>query len=318
MSDWRRRILQGRAQELTDWLESQDSGERTEDDVDSEQRSNWLDAVRTWDPGANLNEELVIRLMGESAGQGGLRFAVGDALLKPLQEGVTVSSDKDVELELVGISSGSTVLHVRPVTRNSDTLEEVTQRDDSAVTDEAMNVLLDAVGTLEAREDVTEWTPMLASLSRLVTALDRFDLSVQMRWLSPSGNVRSSSLTEVGRRYVRDLRKTHERAFQPTRRHVSGQVRELKLPGSAVVKPASSPAITVKFEPGQITEAGMQLGEYVHLMVEERGRLTKRGGRPVVDYVFVGFPEHGDEESDPPDVPVSVREIGTEEDRGAP
>ncbi|MFF0198006.1 hypothetical protein ACFYT5_34395 [Streptomyces anulatus] len=289
------------------------------DEVDSEQRLNLLKTVREWDPESVLPEELVIRLFGGEAGSGGLRFALGNALLKPLQDGVTASSDEDVDLELIGISAGSTVLHVRPVANRQE--GEIISDDSSHLLDgqsptaTVMNSLLDAVGTLEAEEDVSEWTPMLSSLSRVVSALDKFDLSMQLRWLDTDGGVRSTSLTETGKGYLRQLRKSHGSAFSPVRRSISGWVIELKLSGAAVIKPESSPAITVRFEPGEIALTGWRLGERVDLVVEERHRITRRGARSVTDFVYVPQELIPIEEIDGID-DIAIRWLDDEEPRG--
>ncbi|MFJ6464701.1 hypothetical protein ACIQM0_27345 [Streptomyces sp. NPDC091387] len=291
-ASWRQRMLNSHRADLDEWLEHEDPSERDEDTVDSERRAEWLSSVREWDPTARLRDELTIRLTGDEAGKGGLRFSVGNALLKPLQDGVTASTDEDVELELVGISSGSTVLHVRPTMRKTHIEEDLSGDGEplgenvTEVTEQAIGVLFDAVKTVEAREDVSEWTPMLSSLSKLVSALDRFDLSVQLRWFSGDGSVHSSNLSESGKQYVRELRKTHAEAFTRVQRTISGRVTELKLAGVAVIKPPASPAVSVKFEPGQITEVPWSLGDEVHLMVEERRRLTRNGGRTVTEYLF--------------------------------
>ncbi|MFF2366262.1 hypothetical protein ACFVU0_26715 [Streptomyces sp. NPDC058122] len=298
-ADWRRRVLESHRSDLDRWFEDEDASELDEDTVDSEQRAEWLSSVQRWDPNAHFRKELTIRLTGKEAGRGGLRFSIGNALLKPLQDGVTASTDEDVELELVGISSGSTVLHVRPTLSSAEeTAEEAREAEDSDptdVADQAIGVLFDAVKTVEARADVTEWTPMLSSLSRLVSALDRFDLAVQFRWYSENGSVASSALTESGKQYVRELRKTHKDAFTRVRRNISGRVTEMKLAGAAVIKPAASPAVSVKFEPGQITQVPWGLGDEVHLVVEERRRLARGGGNTVTEYVFLGmFDEVGE------------------------
>ncbi|MFJ9819345.1 hypothetical protein ACIRU3_29620 [Streptomyces sp. NPDC101151] len=316
---WRRRVLESHRAELDEWLANEDASEQDEDAVDSEQRAEWLSSVRRWNPDAQFHEELTIRLTGEEAGSGGLRFSVGNALLKPLQDGVTASTDEDIELELIGVSSGSTVLHVRPTTRPTDVDDGNTstvETDSTESIGQAINVLFDAVKTVEARQDVSEWTPMLSSLSRLVSALDRFDLAVQLRWFSHDGSVSSSALTETGKQYVRELRKTHQEAFTRIQRRVFGRVTEMKLSGVAVIKPPASSAVTVKFEPGQITEVPWALGDEVHLVVEERRRLTRSGGRTVTEYLFLGMqgpsgelivlgaPE--DVPLDAPDVPVAL------------
>jgi len=290
-------------------MAEEDAEPHDEDTVDSERRAQWLESVRKWNPEARFPEELVIRLTGTEAGKGGLKFSVGNALLKPLQEGVTASTDEDVELELIGVSSGSTVLHVRPVTHPDDEQGDLPSTEplgDRPTASHAVGVLLDAVKTIEAREDITEWTPMLSSLSKLVSALDRFDLSVHLRWFDPDGSVTSSQLSETGKRYVRELRKTHGEAFTRVTRSISGRVTEMKLSGAAVIKPAATPAVTVKFEPGVITEVPWKLGDEVHLVVEERTRLARGGGRTITEYLFLNV--HGQEgDFEPLDLEVSLR-----------
>ncbi|WP_202236249.1 hypothetical protein [Actinacidiphila reveromycinica] len=318
-TSWRRRVLGAHRAEVEEWLAGESEEPRDDDDaVDSERRAEWLTSVRRWNPDAHFREELTIRLTGDEAGRGGLKFSVGNALLKPLQEGVTASTDEDVELELVGVSSGSTVLHVRPVTHDEAELpehSEVEAAEDQPTASHAIGVLLDAVKTIEAREDVSEWTPMLSSLSKLVSALDRFDLGVQLRWFADDGSVTSSKLSEAGKQYVRELRKTHGAAFTRVTRRISGNVTEMKISGAAVIKPPSSPAVTIKFEPGVITEVPWRLGDEVHLVVEERTRLTRGGGRPITEYLFLSTQgqEEGFEPSALPDVPVSLREHGDDE-----
>ncbi|UCM90499.1 hypothetical protein [Streptomyces marincola] len=315
-TNWRQRVLESHRADLDEWLEHEDTTELDEDTVDTAQRIQWLSSVRRWHPTARHREELTIRLTGGEAGRGGLRFSVGNALLKPLQDGVTASTDEDVELELVGISAGSTVLHVRPTTSNTAPQKPATDNhsagsdDAPEAAEQAISVLFDAVKTVEGREDVTEWTPMLSSLSRLVSALDRFDLAVQFRYYSGDGTVNSSALTETGKQYVRELRKTHKDALTRVQSTIFGRVTEMKLSGVAVIKPPSSPAISVKFDPGEITQVPWKLGDEVHLVVEERRRLARGGGNTVTDYLFLGMPTEDDVIEvfdDPDDFPVTVR-----------
>jgi len=80
----------------------------------------------------------------------------------------------------------------------------------------------------------------------------------------------------------------------------------MKLSGAAVIKPAATPAVTVKFEPGVITEVPWKLGDEVHLVVEERTRLARGGGRTITEYLFLNV--HGQEgDFEPLDLEVSLR-----------
>ncbi|WP_432041484.1 hypothetical protein [Streptomyces cadmiisoli] len=65
-------------------------------------------------------QELQLRLTGPDTDGGALRFQWGDALLQPVEHLVSVAAGTPVQLELTGISTGSTIVHARPVTTPAD------------------------------------------------------------------------------------------------------------------------------------------------------------------------------------------------------
>lgn len=267
----------------------------TDDQLDTERHRNWLDAVRQHDQGAHLEEELLVHLSGQAVEDGGLQFKLGEALMKPLQAGVTAASPKgDVELELTGISSGSCVMHVRPLpptpAEQTDHLAGSTELDapvDTSLSDVAVRALVDVVEAAEAQRDIRRWTALWHSLDRLVDTLDRYDLDIGLRWNASNGAVRSSSLTRSGRSYVRNLRGTEE---QSSTREIHGRVTELRESGKVGVKTGASRTSTkfeVLFDPDQLLGMHFALGDQVGFVVDERRSVNRLGQNSSIEYVFV-------------------------------
>lgn len=293
--DWQRRGEEQYGEALDAWLNQLLAEPPPPDDqLDTERRRNWLDAVRQHDPGANLDEELLVHLSGVVVEDGGLQFKLGEALMKPLQDGVSAaSSEGDVELELTGISSGSCVMHVRPVPPPpAEPTDHVGSTEfeapiDTSLSDVAVRALVDVVEAAEAQRDIRRWTALWRSLDRLVETLDRYDLDLGLRWNASNGAVRSSSLTRRGRSYVRNLRGTEE---QSSTREIHGRVAELRESGKVGVKTGvsrTSKKFDVLFDPDQLLGMHLALGDQVGFVVEERRSVNRLGQESSTEYMFV-------------------------------
>ncbi|MFJ5099307.1 hypothetical protein [Streptomyces sp. NPDC088557] len=292
-TSWRQRALErNREGNLRFFAElGEDPG-----DADSQQeelRRFWLEAARHYDPTASLHEELTVRLTGEAADEGALDFRIGDVLLKPLRDGVSAAARRDIELELTGISQGSTVLHVRPKKQESPDdsgQEEVTQIDSSPA-DPAIRDLLKLVDAAENEQDIRQWERMIPGLDGLVEALDKFDLSVEIRWMSLDGTVRSSSLSGRGKDYVRRLRNldTHK-----SRTVVTGRITELRDRGLVKVKTGTSrksAAYDVRVDQEMLYGMHLELGMNVSFVVQVIKRKDRIGRERSVEYVFIEMGE---------------------------
>ncbi len=232
-----------------------------------------------------------MRLKGEAADAGALDFRIGDALLRPLRDGVAAAARKDVELELTGISQGSTVLHVRPSVaeivseENGDELAGV----DSSIADPAMRELLRLVAAAEEEQDVRQWERMIPGLDGMVQALDKFDLSMDMRWCSLDGAVRSSRLTRRGKNYVRSLRTTD---LQKSRIPVTGRITELRESGLIKIKTGvarSSAAYEVRVSTDDLISMHLEIGMQVSFVVEVLKKIDKLGVSRSTEYRFLRY-----------------------------
>ncbi|WP_216587238.1 hypothetical protein [Streptomyces brasiliscabiei] len=96
-------------------LDAMGTDERDDEEIEAEHRASRLAAAREFAPDARLDEELRLRLTGPETDGGALRFQWGDALLEPVEHMVSVAAGTPVHLELTGSSTGSTIVHARPV-----------------------------------------------------------------------------------------------------------------------------------------------------------------------------------------------------------
>lgn len=292
-TSWRLRALERNRLANRRFFDQLGDAPQSSDEHEAELRRYWLEAARSYDVQAQLEEELTLRLKGEAADNGALDFRIGDALLKPLRDGVSASARKDVELELTGISRGSTVLHVRPAVHEVANVRESEEfvPVDSSVADPAVRDLLKLVDAAENELDVRQWERIVPGLDGVVEALDRFDLSMDMRWQSLDGDVRSSSLTGRGKSYVRSLR---DLDIYRSRSVVHGRITELRESGLVKVKSGpsrKSPAYEVRVDPDSLIDMHLELGMMVSFVVEVLKRKDKIGRERSTEYHFLRMGE---------------------------
>ncbi|MFF4747161.1 hypothetical protein QRN89_25245 [Streptomyces chengbuensis] len=287
-TSWRQRALERNREDNARFFADQDADHLSEDAYEEELRRHWLEAVRHYDPAAQLHEELVVRLRGEAADRGALDFRIGDALLKPLREGVSAAARKDVELELTGVSRGSTVLHVRPsVPEVVGDADEDLAVVDSSIADPAMRDFLKLVEAAEKEQDVRRWERIVPGLDGVVEALDKFDLSMDMRWFSLDGTVRSSHLSRRGKDYVRSLRNTE---LQKSRMGITGRITELRESGVVKIKTGvsrTSSAYEVRVDPEALIGMHLELGMTISFVVEVSRRTDRLGRARSTEYRFL-------------------------------
>jgi hypothetical protein len=276
-----------RSARLLDQLGTED---RDDEEIEAEHRASRLAAAREYAPHARLDEELQLRLTGPDTDGGALRFQWGDALLQPVEHMVSVAAGTPVQLELTGISVGSTVVHARPVaiptdTAGSDTLDAPTTSAASTglVT---LTTLLDA---LESERDVREWARLFDAVDSVSRALSRYALDLGVTWYDADGRMRRARLTERGRSYVRRLRETKDRDQEII---ISGRITELRESGLVKVKTGTAknaPAYDVRFEePEELLRMRPGLGDNVHFRVRFRQQLDSLGIARSTEYTYLG------------------------------
>ncbi|MEV2210789.1 hypothetical protein AB0H86_04680 [Streptomyces sp. NPDC050997] len=276
-----------RAARLLGMLGTED---RDDEEIEAEHRASRLAAAREYAPDARLDEELQLRLTGPDTDGGALRFQWGDALLEPVEHMVSVAAGTPVQLELTGISTGSTVVHARPVTAPVDSGEPDTL--DAPATSAAstglgaLTTLLDA---LESEHDIREWARLFDAVEAVSRALSRYALDLGVTWYDADGHMRRARLTERGRNYVKRLRETRDRDQEIT---ISGRITELRESGLVKVKTGTAknaPAYDVRFEePAELLRMRPGLGDNVHFRVRFRQQLDSMGIARSTEYTYLG------------------------------
>jgi len=286
-------ILRRYGEDAASWLDEQTADTRTDDALESARGRNRLDALRAYDPTATLTEELTVVLSGDRAQAGMLEFDVGDALLRPLQDGVTAFADRQVALVITGLSHGSTVLHVRATPEPAD---QVTEPDaiavDSSHADLAVRQFVKVVDLLEQGLPLDGLGSRVRGLERLVGALDKFDLDMALQWHAFNGDTRSARLGRQGRSHFAELMRTTTEEQSQT---INGRVTELREAGVFKVKSSggqNSPAYDVRVEPGQLLEMHLQLGQSVHVRVARETQVDRTGTARPSTYRFLRFEAH--------------------------
>ncbi|WEH16661.1 hypothetical protein [Streptomyces sp. VNUA24] len=290
----RRRALLGdgpaEAERTARLLDALGTDDRDDEEIEAEHRASHLAAAREYAPDARLDEELQLRLTGPEADGGALRFQWGDALLEPVEHLVSAAAGTPVQLELTGISTGSTIVHARPVTTRTESADPLAMAAPAtSAASTGLGTLTTLLDALEAERDIREWARIFDAVEAVSRALSRYELDLGVTWYDADGRMRRARLTERGRRYVKRLRETKDRDQEIT---ISGRITELRESGLVKVKTGTAknaPAYDVRFEePGELLRMRPGLGDNVHFRVRFRQQLDSMGIARSVEYTYLG------------------------------
>ncbi|MFI1521115.1 hypothetical protein [Kitasatospora cineracea] len=289
---WRQRVLQQHLVGAQEEVAAAGTDNRSRDEIESDLRAAALEVHRLYDHDATLDNELRIRFSGTDAVQGSLDFDMGAALLKPLQDSVSAAANQSVTLKLVGLSKGSTVLHVRPAPKHTAEHDAADALPVHAVQDYGLTELLGLVRALEDERDVGHLASLLSHLDHVTDALDKFGVQMDLTWLRSDGQVRSAALTRRGCDYAARLRTVRPAMEEIT---VSGHITELKQAGAVKVKAGTSPraqAFDVKFEdPSVLVRMRLALGDNVTFRVKKTQAVDSVNRTKSTNYHFVSILE---------------------------
>ncbi|MEU5089459.1 hypothetical protein [Streptomyces sp. NPDC021356] len=289
----RRRALLGddpaAAEHAERLLEAMGTEVRDDDAIEADHRASRLAVAREYEPNARLDEELRLRLTGPDTEGGALRFQWGDALLDPVEKAVSVAAGTPIQLELTGVSAGSTVIHARPVTVSGSLDQATLDTPATSATSIGMHAFTKLLDALEGEQDVREWVRLFDAVDAVARALDKYGLDLGVAWYDAAGGMRSARLTERGRHYVARLRDTRPRDQEIT---ISGRITELRESGWVKVKTGTAknaPAYDVHFEtPEELLRMRPGLGDNVHFRVRFRQRLDSVGIARTTEYTYLG------------------------------
>jgi hypothetical protein len=281
-------ILRRHAQALAEWRDADGSAALDGDEFDSEANRTRLASLRSFDSQASLEEELRVRLVSSSLHEGALSFDAGAILLRPLQDSISSLAGDSVELELVGVSAGSTVLHVRPrQVREAGPVDIAGVPVDATSTEAPLRAFVELLRAAESESDLGQWVKAVDALGRFSRALERFDAQADVGWSGVSGEVQSAWFGRSGRDYVRRMLET---SAQPVTLPISGRVTELRESGVVRVKAGAtrkSPSYEVKMEPGDLLGMHLEIGQTVHFMVRLEQQVDQLGQVRATDVFFV-------------------------------
>ncbi|MGW3953411.1 hypothetical protein ACWEKM_21415 [Streptomyces sp. NPDC004752] len=271
-------------------LEEMGTEERDDEEVEADHRASLLAAAREYEPDAHLEEELRLRLTGPDTEGGALRFQWGDSLLDPVEKAVSAAAGTPIQLELTGVSPGSTVIHARPVAATHAQNQAALDAPTTSAASSGMQAFTRLLDALEAEQDVREWARLFDAVDAVARALDKYELELGVTWYDADGGMRSARLTERGRHYVGRLRDTRPRDQEIT---ISGRITELRESGWVKVKTGTAknaPAYDVHFEdPGALLRMRPGLGDNVHFRVRFRQRLDSVGIARATEYTYLGL-----------------------------
>lgn len=285
MNDTLRRLLEERRGSIPSVLDEGDSLAVSDEAWEAARRRNFLSVVERYDPLVAFSEELTVRLVGPN-----VKDALFPIAQDPILDGVrrVFTATANVELGIVGVSHGSTVLHLRPV--DADPVEQILDgppvRESHA--DMAGEALVAAVDALERDDSPARWPDTVEGLAKVSGELDKHDMDATFTWSGRDGSVRAATFTSVGRRKLAALSsgRSEERTAIVAGRLI--EVREASDdPDSFVVKlkdgTAKTSATSLVSIPAELGSTFLaNFGERMHVRVTKR--ITIDGlGREVVD-----------------------------------
>lgn len=276
-TDWRHRAESRHGEDTDRWLEELLEEEPpSSDQIETQRRKNQLDSLRSFDPRLRLEEELTLELSGEAAQGGAIEVNESASLLRPLQEMVRESTPGEVDLEIFGVSAGSTILHLRPKEgRSHDAASELPIESSGSQADSAIRELLRLVSAIENGTELRRWTgkeKLFNSLEKFAEALEKLNLSADISWSAVDGTYRSSTLTRRGRGNLREVRRSEK---HQQRAQVAGVITEIKLSrttGQVKIKRSmkkTSPAIDINFKREQLTSLRLAVGSRATFIINK-------------------------------------------------
>ncbi len=285
----------GAAENTARLLDEMGIEDREDEEIEADHRASRLAAVREYAPDARLDEELQLRLTGPDAEGGALRFQWGNALLDPVEHAVSVAAGTPVQLELTGVSTGSTVVHARPVYPSVSpgpaalNTQDALDAPSASAASTGLSTLTALLAALESEADIREWARLFDAVEALSRALGKHGLDLGVTWYGADGSMRRARLTERGRGYVERLREPRNRDQEIT---ISGRITELRESGWVKVKTGTaknSPAYDVRFEePQDLLRMRPGLGDNVHFRVRFRQGLDSVGIARSTEYTYLG------------------------------
>ena len=249
---------------------------------------NLAEAMTAYDPDAAVARFLSLRFLGEKI-DGRLPEQIIEEVLpafrKELAGAAPTSSQADLQLDLVGFSRGSAILHLAPAksanipARDLDSQQSLASAADHI--DKAVGVVAELHDAAESGQDMQRFAcqgELVKAFILLSDALDRHQVDLDLTWRARSGARRRTRLTRIGRSHVREYLVTRN---EEEVRLLSGRVIALNISGSFSLKTGratNSPRYDINAGgETQLLELNLRLGQTVTVQIRRRTQQDKLG-----------------------------------------
>jgi hypothetical protein len=280
----------------------------SDDDLVEVANRAFLESSRRFDPAAALETSLDLHLTGSRVRPGAITFDTAADIFHQIQaevrEAVAPGEDKAAaELELVGLSEGSAIVHARAV----NVIERSDQELDFPVPvlDGAIERILDLHDALERSADPGDLArsgTLLDRLRKLTHDLDRHDLSLEMVWRGASGRHRTSTLSERGRARAREI---FEKKETGKREQVYGSIYSVSLDGQVTLRVRRNnrtASLKIKeVDNATLSSPRFTLGRYARMEVTAERQADSVGLQETESYRFLRLISVDEELTEPSD-----------------
>jgi hypothetical protein len=292
--DARQRLLAEHRTEAEAFLEGlQDVEGRLADVIDEAA----LESRRYLDPWAHRRPDLDVILRGDAAEHGGITIDLAAEFLAPFNDEIVAAAGKThphTEFRLVGLSRGSTVLHLEPVTEDVAARDQVLPTAVTPAADAVAKVmdLHDRFETEQPADLISERTVvgLLKPARDLFAKLDEHDLEMELRWRAPQGPIRRSRLTGIGRAYAVQLFRTEDRSQTV---ELEGYVHGVNLSSGLTItdKPMGGKKTSIGISRDRLSAYRFGLGEHIKIVAEKTFKADSIGNESGATHQFTRLVE---------------------------
>ncbi|MDF3312854.1 hypothetical protein P3H15_48885 [Rhodococcus sp. T2V] len=205
------------------------------------------------------------------------------------------------KIELVSITEGSAVLHMKPVFATS-VEQDGLEIDAESLFDGAVRKVLDVHDALEegavAAELPGNEKKLLDAVRLMTEELAEHDVNLEVSALEGRGNRRLSRLSRVGISHAVHL---FERTVQKEKQQIGGYVHTVSLDGrltlAASTRKRAHKSVIEQVPSALIRAGSFPLGEYMRVAVDAEIKTDALGNRPETKYKFSEILAHSPEAS---------------------
>jgi hypothetical protein len=261
-----------------------------------------LAAAEHFDPSSSPTSLWLVRLAGAHIEDGWLDSHLQDSIVGPLSREVEQATPskarRDARLGLVGVTTGSVVLHFRPrVAKNEPDdahLSFPTSAVDAAISrvTHLHDLLEQGAPAAQIASLFKDEQPLLRQARQLITALTENSVELSTRWWASDSRRTNSRLTFAGQQHALEV---FESAIHREFEHVQGMVTGLDIDGIVTVSGAVKARWKVNVGRDAIHSPRFSLGAHVHLLALKEAEVDKVGNRlSHPTFTFVRHIEHSE------------------------